>query len=348
MKMYKAGIIGLGYIGAGDQISGDALGQQVSDLDGTHLAALSNHPQVNVVAGSSRDHGRRERFFNRTGANTYAEWRDLIAQEDLDIVSVATYTNAHAEPTIALAQAGIRVIYCEKPVAQTIKDAQRMLACCAESGSLLVFNHQRRFASCLRRLRNHIKDNGIGELTSVNAQWPSGRIGNVGTHVFDTICMITGRRIEGISATLDTAGKPDCRGSQFVDPGGWGVMRLENDLMVTVDAADYSKAPWDLRINGTEGRAFVGGRTVSDVKLEYWDGRIEHWTNDIQQGTGMDVAVEEIVAWLDNRKEFEHDPREAVHVLEAIAAFHASHAKNSEWIELPLSGSDLEIEVHSG
>ena len=41
---YRAGIIGLGFIGGADQVSGDALGQQVSGLDGTHFDALSNHP----------------------------------------------------------------------------------------------------------------------------------------------------------------------------------------------------------------------------------------------------------------------------------------------------------------
>ena len=54
---YRAGIIGLGFIGGADQVSGDALGQQVSGLDGTHFDALSNHSRVNIVAGSSRDAG---------------------------------------------------------------------------------------------------------------------------------------------------------------------------------------------------------------------------------------------------------------------------------------------------
>ena len=345
MTTYKAGIIGLGFIGAGDQISGDALGQQVDDLDGTHLEALANNPQVNVVAGSSRDQGRRDRFEKRTGAKTYADWRDLIEHEDLDIVSVATYANVHAEPTIACAKKGVRAIYCEKPAAQTVPDAEQMLAECAEAGALLVFNHQRRFTSCFRHLRNHLKDNGLGELTSVNAQWPAGRLGNVGSHVFDTIYMITGRRIEAVSATLDLAGKPDCRGSEFADPGGWGTVRLEGGLMVTVDATEYSKAPWDLRVNGSEGRAFVGG---NDVRVEYWDGRSEHWTNASQDGSGMDVAVREIVAWLNNGGVFEYDSAETVHVLEAIVAFHASHTKNSAWIELPLVGNDRDIEIRSG
>ena len=306
---------------------------------------MANNPQVNVVAGSSRDQGRRERFEKRTGVRTYADWHDLIENEDLDIVSVATYANVHAEITIACAKKGVRVIYCEKPAAQMVPDAEQMLAGCTEAGALLVFNHQRRFTSCIRRLRDHIKDNGLGELTSVNAQWPAGRLGNVGSHVFDTICMVTRRRIEAVSATLDLAGKPDCRGSQFADPGGWGTIRLEGGLMLTVDAADYSKAPWELRINGSDGRALVGG---SDVRLEYWDGRTEHWTNASQHGSGMDVAVREMVAWLDNGRVLEYDPVETVHVLEAIAAFHVSHAKNSAWVKLPLVGNDRDIKILSG
>ena len=345
MADYRAGIIGLGFIGAGDQVSGDALGQRVEDLDGTHASSLAGHPQIELVAGSSRDQGRRDRFAQRTGARTYADWRELLEREELDIVSVATYANVHADPTVACAEAGVRAVLCEKPIPQSVPDAERMVAACADAGALLVINHQRRFTSSFRKARAHLANGGLGELTSINAQWPTGRLGGVGSHVFDAIYHVTGRRIEAVSATLDLAGKPDARGPQFADPGCWGTMRLEGGLMATVDATDYGMAPWDVRVNGAEGRAFVGS---GDVRLEYWDGRTEHWTNDDQVGTGMDVAVREMVGWLDGESDFDYDPTETVQVLEAIAAFHASHAKNSAWVVLPLTGADREIVVNSG
>ena len=114
---YRAGIIGLGFIGGADQVSGDALGQQVSGLDGTHFDALSNHPRVNRIVGSSRDPGRRERFALRASTAAYASWEEMLALESLDIVSVATYAPVHAEITVACAKQGIRAIYCEKPIA---------------------------------------------------------------------------------------------------------------------------------------------------------------------------------------------------------------------------------------
>lgn len=342
-KSYKAGIIGLGFIGAADQVSGDALGQLVEDLDDTHWQALTTNAQVEIVAGSSRDIGRRERFAARSGARTYAEWKTMLAEETLDIVSIATYTPVHAEITAACAARGIPVIYCEKPIAVTPAQGDLMLNACAASNSLLVINHNRRFNSNYRRLQELIAAGGLGTLTSISTQWSSGRLGNVGTHVFDAVCMLTGRRVEAVSGMLDLAGKPDCRGADFDDPGGWGLLRLEGGLVVTVDAADYGMVPMVIGINGTKGRAFSGGDTV---RIEYLDGRTEEW--DVSDKTAMTVAVEEIVAWLANGQAFPYQAATAVHVLETIAALHLSHARNAAWVTLPLNDIERNTEVRSG
>ena len=68
---YRAAVIGLGFVGAGDQVSGDAIGQCVRDLDGTHAPALAAHPRVELVAGASRDGGR-----------TFHRWPDALIPRD--------------------------------------------------------------------------------------------------------------------------------------------------------------------------------------------------------------------------------------------------------------------------
>ena len=88
---YRAGIVGLGFIGAGDQVSGDALGQRVRDLDGTHAAALSRCARIELVAGSSRDSGRRARFQARYGARTYRDWREMLAGYGSPVKIMAGY-----------------------------------------------------------------------------------------------------------------------------------------------------------------------------------------------------------------------------------------------------------------
>lgn len=345
-KTHRAAIIGLGFIGGGDQVSGDAIGgQQVANLDGTHVAALSKHPQVELVAGSSRDAGRRQRFERRTGVKTYADWQALLAAESPDIVSVATYAPVHAEITLACVQQGARAVYCEKPIATTLTDAERMAQACRAAGALLVINHNRRFNPNYRRLRDLIAEGGLGALTSASLRWGHGRLGNVGTHTIDALCLVTGRRVTAVSATLDLSGRADCRGEQFADPGGWGVMRMEGGLMATVDAADAAEGSMHIIVYGTEGRAVTGR---DEVMLDYWDGRTEKWPSTRSQATSMDVAVAEIVAWLDGAAEFPYPATDALHTHETITAFHASHARNAAWTELPLTGPDREIEVRSG
>lgn len=342
---YKGAIIGLGFIGGADQVSGDALGQRVEDLDGTHLFAMLNHPQVELVAGSSRDEGRRDRFAARTSARVYADWREMLDRERPDIVSIATYAPQHAEMTVACAERGVRAIYCEKPIATQLANAERMLAACRRSGSLLAVNHNRRFQPHLRRLRDFVAAGGLGELTSLSIVWSSGRLGNVGTHMFNAAAMLVGRRVEAVSAALDLSQRPDCRGAAFQDPGGWGMLRYEGGLTGVFDAGDYSRAPATITLNGVDGRAIAG---AGGVTLEFWNGRREAWPGPNGPKTSMDRAMAEIVAWLDGAGEFPDPAENSLHTLETIVGCHASHRRHSAWTKLPLAGENRQIELRSG
>jgi hypothetical protein len=162
--------------------------------------------------------------------------------------------------------------------------------------------------------------------------------------MFDALRMLTGRSVRAVSATLDRAGKPDCRGPEFRDPGGWGLLRLEGSLMVTFDAADYAQVPARIVLNGTAGRALTGG---DEVVIEWWNRRNETWPSLRQEETSMDRALTEIVAALDGAATFPYSAQEAVSALEVILACHASHARNAAWTELPLSGSDREVQVQA-
>ena len=85
-------------------------------------------------------------------------------KEKLDIVSVATYAPYHAEITIVCAEAGIPAIYCEKPIATKLE----MVEARDKAGSLFVLNHQRRFNTNCRKLRDYIAAGEIGEMTSAS------------------------------------------------------------------------------------------------------------------------------------------------------------------------------------
>lgn len=343
---YRAGIIGLGFIGGGDQVSGDRLGQRVVDLDGNHRDAFSGHPRVQLVAGSSRDAGRRERFAQRTRALTFADWREMLASERLDIVGVASFAPSHAELVIACAEHGVRAIFCEKPIATRLADAEQMIAACRESGSLLVINHNRRFHPTFRELQRRIAAQELGELTGVWLQWGTGRLGNVGTHFIDAAMMLTGRRVNAVSATLDLSGRPDCRGPEFRDPGGWALLRFDGNMMGHVHAPDNPSGPVRIVVQGTLGRACVEGGVA---RIETWAGAGDVLPNpSAHSSSSMDQAVREIVEWLDDRTPVCCPPEKSLQTLEVIVACHASHARQAAWVELPLLGTDRDREVQSG
>jgi predicted dehydrogenase len=343
---YRAGIIGLGFVGAGDQVSGDRLGQQVAALDGTHYEALDRHPQVQLVAGSSREPGRRQRFQQRAGVPTFESWQEMLATQNLDIVSVATYAPTHAEIVAACAQSGVRAILCEKPMATRLPDAERMIAACQQSGSLLVINHNRRFHPHYRELTRRVTAGELGQLTGVWLTWGAGRLANIGTHFIDAALMLTGSTVTSVSATLDPAGRPDCRGPEFRDPGGWAMLRLKSGPVIHIHAPDYSNSPAEVLIHGTLGRASISGGAA---RIEKW-GSVPEILPPVSpiSGTSMDQAVSEIVQWLDDATPLGCTADASRHALEVIVACHASHARRGAWTDLPLSGPDREIEVHAG
>jgi hypothetical protein len=58
--------------------------------------------------------------------------------------------------------------------------------------------------------------------------------------------------------------------------------------------------------------------------------------------------VQAIVTWLDQGGPFFYPAAESLHALEIVVGFHLSHARNSAWVELPLSGAERQRVIHSG
>ncbi len=344
--LYKAAVIGLGFIGAGDQVSGDALGQQVENLDGTHAQALATHEQVELVAGSSRDEGRRNRFAERMNVkNTYSDWREMLRQENLDIVSIATYTPWHAEIAVASAEAGVRAMLCEKPITTRVGDADRVIDACRKHGTLLAINHPRRWHPLWRSVRDEIKEGTIGEISHLTIHWPSGRLGNVGTHMFDAAAFLLDSRADAVSGSLDQFVPPDCRGSEFHDPGGWGIVRLANGVRVHVDAAARIKLPFGFRIFGSLGWIDVG---QEDADVHIWTGQKRTIACPADRPSSLAIGVDEIVNCLSHGGDVSATGEDARDALEVIVAFHISNKLDGRWVSLPLEGEDRDLEVMMG
>jgi predicted dehydrogenase len=342
----KAAVIGLGFVGAADEVSGDAIGQSVGSLDGTHAQALAGHPAVDLVAGASRGGGRRERFQKRLGVqNCYADWRQMLAREKLDLVSIATNSPAHAEIAIAAAQAGVRAILCEKPIATRLSDADRMIQVCRENNVLLAVNHNRRWHPFWHAVRDELKSGAIGQIECGHVCWSSGRLGNMGTHFFDLLRMQLGANAVEVSGCLDPVVPLDCRGADYHDPGGWGVIAFENGIKTFIHAAQPPKRPALVQFVGTDG---VLNATGDRAVIERWSGGRLELAAPAVSGTSVDRAVDDLVRCLSDGTQPACTAEDGLAALEIIIAFHVSHRAGGQWIKLPIQAADRELEVRIG
>lgn len=120
----------------------------------TFLAgAVADLPGVRIVAVADRDEHRAATLAAQHGATALPGWAELVADERVDIVVVATPPSSHAEHTIAAVRAG-KHVFCEKPLATTAADADAVLAAVQNSGRLLLVDHVLRYNPLLRALES--------------------------------------------------------------------------------------------------------------------------------------------------------------------------------------------------
>jgi predicted dehydrogenase len=141
------------------------------------LVALADISQANAEAFAA-EHGDPAH-----PTAIYSDYQQMLSETKPDIVSICTWPHLHAPMTIACAEAGVRAVHCEKPMAPTWGEARRMAAACQEHGTQLTFNHQRRFEAPFRAAKRLLLSGAIGELQRLEGQ--CANLFDWGTHWFD-------------------------------------------------------------------------------------------------------------------------------------------------------------------
>lgn len=155
------------------------------------------------------------------------DWRKLVARDDVDLVDICTPGDTHAEIAIAALEAGKHVL-CEKPLANTVAEAELMVAAAeaaAARGVLSTVGFTYRRVPAVQLARQLVADGRIGTIRHVRAQYlqdwiadenvplswrldktkaGSGALGDIGAHIIDLAQFITGESITGVSGILET------------------------------------------------------------------------------------------------------------------------------------------------
>ena len=184
-RTYRAGAIGR--TGQGDYGHG---------LD----VAYQGNPNVEFVAVADPDPEGLQAAGERTGATQlYSDYREMLEKANLDLVSVGPrWIDCHAEMVIACAEAGgVKGIFCEKPFAANLAEADAMIEACDRSGVKLVVAHRR--ASAYEQYAKKLVDAGeIGEIQVMRGHGKDDQRAGamdlmvLGTHILDSMRYFAG------------------------------------------------------------------------------------------------------------------------------------------------------------
>ena len=127
MNNYRAGLVGCGRIGT--------LWETDPPIPVTHAGALAVLPQTQLVAGASRGPEHLQKFGKRWGVDAlYLDYKEMFAKERLDIVCIATHPGLHRHCRSS-GRGGVKGIFCEKPLALSLTDADAIVAACRQANS---------------------------------------------------------------------------------------------------------------------------------------------------------------------------------------------------------------------
>lgn len=203
MKIIRVGIIGQGRSGR--------------DIHGAYLA--TDPKRFKIVAAVDPVAERRQRAAAEYRCDGYADYRDLFTRRDLDLIVNATPSCLHAPVTIAALNAGFHTL-CEKPMAATVKEADRMIAASKKARRILAIFQQARYAPYFQQVRKVIDSGVLGRIVQISVAfngfsrrwdwqtlqaWNGGSLLNTGPHPLDQALQLFGEGQPDVRCFMDRA-----------------------------------------------------------------------------------------------------------------------------------------------
>ena len=160
-------MIGVGIIGAGGISQSHANGY------------LQLPDQVEIIAVADLDYERAKLAADRWGAkHAFSDYRQMLQLDQIDAVSVCTFTKAHCQPSIDALTAGKHVLV-EKPMATTVEEVRQIGELAEEKGLVAMVGHTFLFNSAVRYVKTLIDSGELGDIRYIYSQRVNlGRIRN--------------------------------------------------------------------------------------------------------------------------------------------------------------------------
>ncbi len=268
-----------------------------------HLEGYSEDPRVKIVALAGLDTDRCERLGRQFDVpRIYREYQELLADNDIDAVSVVVPNSLHYPVAKAAFEAGKHVLV-EKPLAGTVGDGEAMVAAAKEHGKLLGIAFQRRWRHDVQIVRDQVAAGSLGDVYYAKAYWMrrqgipgwgswftnkaaagGGPLIDLGVHVLDmALYMLGNPKIATVSAStydrIGSQGKGNWPGTAGARTGGSSAyevedlatafLRLENGGTLLLEAAwaAYTEMTdeFGVQLYGSNGGAKIHSKDYADV-----------------------------------------------------------------------------------
>ena len=324
---YRVGIIGCGRIAT------------------RHANAYTAIESTKLVAAAESDPERRLKFDESYGiVGLYENYRDMLVNEELDIISICTWPPLHCEMAIAAAESSVQAILCEKPMALNLGEADRMLQACEASGTKLVIGHQHRFDSQAVNAIELLKGNAIGELQSIFGHCSSDLLTN-GTHVVDLIrYFVDDSPIGWVMGQIDRPSDKMNFG-HHVEHNAIGHWQFENGVYAMLAQGELAPSGYAFHLCGTAGIISVNAPEGRLLQVITKNGELDVSLEDINP---KQAEIEALIAWMEGgppHRSRGENGRATLEVLMAI--MESSRLHRAIYLPLETEASPLELMIES-
>ena len=328
-----------------------------------HIPEYAEHKDARLLGFYDINQERAAALAKQYGGTAYATVEELLANPEIDAVSVCAANFAHAELTIAALNAGKHVL-CEKPMAITLAECEAMVEAAKANGKYLMIGHNQRLAKAHAMARKLIVDGLIGDIVTFRTTFghggpetwsvdpglntwffdktraAMGAMADLGIHKTDLIQFLTGQQVIRTTARVTTLDKKDASGNLIsVDDNAICIYEMSGGAFGTMTASwtYYGAEDNSTVLYGTKGIMRIYDDPAISIKVILADGgKISYdveaiQTNDNQTKSGViDLWMESLV----NRKAPEISGESALAAMRAVFASIES-SENGKAVDIP-------------
>jgi len=347
MKTYRAAVIGCSRMGA--FIDNEVTDYPAIVLPYSHAAGFYASERVDLVACSDIRTDVMEEFgkrYNVPKERQYTDYREMIAKENLDIVSVATQPEQRAEIVIFVSEHGIKAIYAEKAMAASMAEVDAMVEAVERNGVFFNLGTNRRWHPGFDKMKEIIDSGELGRLRTLII-YANGTLFNTASHNFDLIFRLNNDQpASWVMAHLPGGDSAIVGDEVRQDPVGQGIIQFENGVTAYALLSPRS-SEWEAICEKGILTALNNGMDWQLRRPTPLGGR---WTGlkidefpQFEKSSSTANLIQDLVNALDTGQPTRCGVRVAKANTELIFAFMASHLGGGVRVNLPLKDCKLQL-----